>query len=362
MSERIIFRQEDEKSFWSNWNDFTTKAESGPRYLQTMVEDYVIISQSRNLFYSDKSFVYLVNNEPVACVFLLVEKKDGFSAISFNESYLIAPVFSNYSIAKFIYKKIDEIAVKESARKIMVSMDPLANTETHNYLQRFGYLDTTILAYNILLSGYEDSESLFKACREGHRRSIKKILDNPDFSVSFIDSANPDYDTHEQYRELHRKCAGRVTRPKTSFDSQFEKLKAGNAVLFTLKNKNQPVGAVYFEMSGHKAIYRSGADDPDFSKLPLYHPIFLEAMKYFHSKGVNVIDLGEPASPSTQMGYYPDEKQLNIAQFKRGFPGAFRSQFQGVKYFDQKLFQNEMKEFVEYYKLDVEHNGNNKII
>jgi len=131
---------------------------------------------------------------------------------------------------------IDEIAKKLKVVKIKLAIDPLEN-ENYNFLQKYDYLDSSILSYLFDLT----NEDFLRACRRGHRCDIKKLLADKNFKVFYIDAANPLYDIHEECRELHRKCSGRITRAKESFDLQFEKLKQGQAVLFGLKYKEQTV-------------------------------------------------------------------------------------------------------------------------
>jgi hypothetical protein len=164
-----------------------------------------------------------------------------------------------------------------------------------------------------------------------------------------MDRSNADYDLHEEYRMLHHKCAGGETRPKESFDQQFERLKAGQAVLFGLKYKQKNIAFSYFDYNADKAIYFSGADDPDYARFPIYHALIYSAMIYFKRIGVRYLDPEQPACPSVQQDYYPDDKQLNIAFFKRGFGGYFMENFRGIKYFSRELFKKDMKYFEKNY-------------
>ncbi|MDD5294873.1 MAG: GNAT family N-acetyltransferase, partial [Patescibacteria group bacterium] len=210
---------------------------------------------------------------------------------------------------------------------------------------KYNYLDTSILTYVIDLQ-FKD---LFNSCRRNHRRNIKPILEDKNFSVFYIDGNNPSYEIHEEYRKLHHKCAGRVTRPKIAFDMQFEKLKQGNAVLFGLRYKNKNIAYVYFEFNSDKAVSFSAADDPDYDKLPLYHVLYYSAMEYLRKRGARYIDTGQPSCPSSQFDYYIDKKQANISLFKRGFGGDFKQYFRGIKYFSEEAFNNDAKKFIDNY-------------
>jgi len=171
------------------------------------------------------------------------------------------------------------------------------------------------------------------------------MLKNKDFKIFIMDKTNPSYKIHEQYRELHRKCSGRITRPKETFDLQYKMLEEGAMVLIGLKYKNKTIALSYFEAANGRAVYSSSADDPEYSELPLYHVILYAAMEYFKKNGVRYISASQPSSPSRQFDYYPDEKQLNIALFKRGFPGDYKPNFRGIKYFSEELFEKDLMKF-----------------
>jgi len=348
MSTVVIYKEENEKTFWERWRQYRDKFNVGSRYSRQNLEMFIEISKFKSLFSADKSFVYLVNNEPAACVFLPIEKNGEFLSATRSGSYIEAPLFVNQAIAKEIFSEIDRIAAENKLAKIMFAVDVFSNNNcNYNYLQKFDYIDASILSYVIDLSGNE--EDFLRNCRRGHKCDIKKILNDKNFKVFFADQKNPSWELHEEYRALHHKCSGRVARPKESFDLQFEKLKLGEAVLFGVSYKGKNIAFSYFEYQGDYGIYEASADDPDYSEIPLYHILVFSAMKYLKSKGVRYLDTGQPSSPSMQIGYCPDKKQLGIALFKRGFPGDFRQNFRGVKYFSSDLLKKDMDFFVQQF-------------
>lgn len=348
MSVKIIFKEQDQDLYWKYWQDLINKKRASYRYLKTYIEQSVLMSKDKEFWHADKSFIYLVNNQPIACIFLPIENIKGSFAISIGGSYVAAPLFIDSKIEKKVFSIIDQIASDSKAGKIMFLLDPIDNSFNYNYLQKYNYLDSSILEYIIDLN---ISDDLLSACRKGHKCDIKKILNNKDFSVFYINENNPDYLIHEEYVELHHKCSGRITRPKKTFNLQFEELKQGKAVLFGLKYKSKSIAYSYFGFNNKKAMYTSGANDPDYDNSPLYHVLLFSAMQYFKKQGVRYIDTDQPSSPSIQFGYYSDNKQLNIALFKRGFSGDFKSCYRGIKYFFQSAFKNDIKIFVSNYKI-----------
>lgn len=355
MPDKVIFKEENEKEFWEHWEEYVCKNRISPKYLKTFINCLLIISKHNSALHKDKSFVYLHNDKVVACVFLPIEKDASGAKITINGDYVLAPLFdSDKKLERKIFNLIDEIAIENDISKIMFSIDPLEkDMYPYNYLQKYNYLDTSILVYFMNTKAQGD---LLETCRDRFKRTIKSILRDKDFLVFYTDKDNPNYENHKEYEILHHKCSGRMTRPQETFDIQYQDLKKGNAVLFGLKYKGKSVAYLYFQHNGSKALSFSAADDPDYDKFPLYHPLTYSAMEYFRKKGVDCIDTGQPSGPSSQVYYYPDEKQLNIALFKRGFGGDFVDNFRGVKYFSKEVFEKDLNIFLNNYgKIIVEN-------
>ncbi len=339
MSVEIVYKDENEELFWKYWHQ-VVKNESWV-YFPNNIKIYSIIS--RNIFKADKSFIYLVNKVPLAVVYLPIEKTGNNITISLNNSFIPSPIF-NRSVEKKVFGLIDEIAREQNVGKIMFAVDPLSGVD-YNYLQKYKYKDASILSHIINL----EKSDLLSACRKGHRSEIKKILKDGSYFLFFIDEKNPDYEIFKNYVALHHLCSGKKTRPDESFDLQFNTLKGGNSALFGLRLGNKNIAFAYFEFNKKSAVYYSGADDPEFAALPLYHVLILSAMDYLKEHGITRLDVGQPSSPTPQYTYLPDSKQLNIALFKRGFGGDYIAYYRGIKYFSKDLFKHEMDIFTQNY-------------
>jgi len=341
MPDNILFKEENEKLFWEQLNKLIDSKNLSSRYLKLNIEYNLAFLEN---LYGDKSFIYLENNKPLAYAFLPIEKDGKNLSISFKGGYVDAPIFFGKKIREKVFAIIDKIAEENKISKIKFAIDVLSD-ENYNYLIEHGYIGSSILTYIFDLT----KEDPLKSCRRNHQRNIKKIKDNTDFSVFYINKDNPSHEIHEEYRILHHKCSGRITRPKKTFDIQYEKLKQGNAVLFGLRRKDKNIAFLYFEYNADKAISASAADDPDYDKLPLYHILYYSGMEYLKKIGIRYIDTSQPSCPSSQFDYYIDKKQANIALFKRGFGGYFKENFRGIKYFSEEAFKNDAKNFIDNY-------------
>lgn len=345
--EGFIKKKDNETIFWKHWNDFIAEHQAGPRYMQSAIENFLEMSASREYLKSDESVLLFGSGRVIGIAFLPIEEKNGVKSISFCARHTMAPLWTTDRSRKELFSHIDALAQSAGVQKIMFGIDPLLfEAYPYNFLLAHEYFDTSLLTHliDLTLPG-----NLLKHCRRGHSSDIKTVLNDPLFEHFSVDKNNQDYELHEGYRELHRIDAGRVTRSKASFDSQFKKLQEGNAVLFGVRYCGKIIAYAYFEMFGDKSIYASAASSPSMTHLPLYHVLMWNAMEYFQKHAVRFIDVGQPASPSAQFGYYPDQKMKNIARFKRGFGGRFTNEFSGVRYFDEQLFITETNEFRDTY-------------
>ena len=339
MSIDIIYKEQNEDLFWKYWNQITKKASYA--YFQNTIKIYLLTLKNKLMV--DKRFIYLENKIPLAAVFLPIEKQKNNISISLNNNFIPSPIF-DASVSKKVFLLIEKISQEIKVKKIMFAIDPLGPA-LYNYLQKYGFIDSSILSYVIDLNGVD----LLSLCRKGNRNEIKKILTCNDYSLFYIDKKKPNCVIFKDYIKLHHLCSGKKTRPDESFDLQFDNLKKGNGVLFGLSFKKKNLGFVYFEFNQENAIYYSGSDDPKYNFLPLYHVLIYSAMKYLKKHGIKYIDTGQPSSPSAQFGYTPDKKQLNIALFKRGFPGDYKNYYRGIKYFSKDLFKEDMDIFMKNY-------------
>ncbi len=356
MSIQLILERDRPDLFSTYWQEILNQYRPSPRYLLTSLAAYPLTAKEKGVDYVNASFVYLVNNKPLAGVFLPIEKSAEVCAVSCLGDYVDAPLILDKAIEKDVFRLIDELALEHRVDKMLFQVDPLETDRfNYNFLQEYGYLDTSILNYVVDLT----VPDIYKQCRENHRRNIKRILNDAAYSIFTIDSSNPSYESHEEYRELHRRCSGRVTRPKETFDLQFKKLIDGQAALFGLKYKEKDIAYVYFEHNGNVAAYCSAADDPEYDRLPLYHALIYSALEYYKNKGIRLVDMEQPSTPSAQYDSLPDQKQLQIAHFKSGFPGTFVQNFRGVKYFSADQFERDNAAFARDYISLIQANSTN---
>ncbi len=344
----IIYKDENIDFFKSKWKEFLDNNKTSYRYLLLNI-DYALFYTNNLIF--DKSFVVIENNKCVGICFLPIENIDSINQISLAGGFTLSPLAQSERIEKKIYKEIEQICADTNIKKIMFYIDPLIiqDSNSFNRLLRYGFVDasTTDCMVNLKLT----KGKLWSNLNKSYKPLINGIKKNQDFKIKIFNYQNANYDIHELYRQLHHKCAGKITRSKDTFDKQYEMLVEDKALLIGLNYQNEFIGFNYFFHHDKTAIYASGADDPKYenSKIAIYHPILWSAIEYYHEKDYQYLEFSQPCGFNNINGFYDylDKKQQTISSFKRGMGAQMISFYRGIKYFDKNLI---ILDIIEYNK------------
>lgn len=122
----------------------------------------------------------------------------------------------------------------------------------------------------------------------------------------------------EEFRELHKQVAGRVTRHIDTWDEQERAIQEGAALLIFLRSDaGNMVGGGLFHISGHEGMYAVGVYDRNLFDKPLGHLVQMRAIEEMKAMGMRWYKIGERLYPGDLPA--PTEKELGIAHFKEGF-------------------------------------------
>ena len=276
----------------------------------------------------DRSFLLAgKNDQPLAiCPLFIVEDKQGRRICSsdpdrYSAIPLTYPHFSEKQRRAAEDVAFEEAIIRletENVERWPVEADILSvGTELieDQVFARKGALDVSIHQHIVDLTG--DEEALRRQIRRRAHAEINGGLKAYEFLV--FDQDNYTDDVGERHRLLHRKTAGRDTRPIESFHCTYDWIKKGEAFFVEQRFEGQAVNMTLVQMSKGTAIGASTADDPDFNaKVPLMHSmmwtIFMECKK----RGIKYSEIGETNFRDT-LHQILTPKEKNIIYFKRGF-------------------------------------------
>lgn len=332
----ILYKKENKQAFLKHYIDFLEKQNLALVYHPLIIQYFYLISQP----IEDESFVVLENHQCVGICHCPIYLINGKKQISNNGGYTPAPIGENARITKYLFDSLDQIAKKHLCSSIHLYYNVQDSTYFFNgkamcdmqkllNLKQYGYIDTSSI--DTLINLRDSKERLWSNLRKSYKPLINSYMRKSEFSIHKITQENPNKDLHDLYVELHHQCSRRKTRSDESFEIQYQMLLNGFATLFGLCYGEKFIGFCYFFHYLGNVTYHSGSDDPSFegSKIPIYHLILWHALCYFQEKNFKTINFSQPSNFTTLQGFqdYSNEKQLNIAAFKRGMGGGVHATY-----------------------------------
>lgn len=296
-----------------------------------------LASESRAFFVAD-------GDEIVAAVPLMVEQHNRTPRLSFGGGDCWAPALAaglsparQSDAMRAALAHVDRIATVERAVRASFRVSPLAPglEGCLPFLAgttRAGYADLSATATVLDLS--PTSETLLRRMTKGHRSDITRA--GRSMTVDVDDAATVTEERFAEYRMLHEKAAGRVTRPARTFELMREWISRGTGLLVTARQEGRAVSCAYLNLYRGGAYYSSAATDPSVRE-PAGHLVQWSAIRWLQAHGFTRYEVG-----LQHFGPLPYEvplaKELNIARFKRGFGGDLVPVPVREKWFDSAAF------------------------
>ncbi len=343
------------------WNEFCkTSPTSWFRHTTHSIEYYTACLSSDR--FKNCSFAVIENKQILAVVPLLVTpipSAPEYLQLGLGQMAAPYPAFKNFeqngldSLTRKVFQIIDEIAHREKVAQAHfyfenLSNDLLNSTQIINPLQKFGYHDCSVYTNVVQLELPE--EELLKSFSKGHRADVNAAL-KAGYVVELYNQHNYSPEVMETYRNLHRAAAGGDVGNLDRWNIWDKLLKDGFTVVALIKDqgKNEYMAGAIAMVYGDKALYGSGAINPNFGDLRgIGHLIQWELIKFLRLSNVKYYDLGTRFCPVIAKGV-ASKKQLNIGQFKSNFGGTSYPIFHGEKYYSKEYFRHRRAELTELF-------------
>lgn len=251
-------------------------------------------------------------------------------------------------VLDLIVARVDAIAAAEAARRWIVKRTPLSRSAVAigiDPLTHRGFIDVSLSTRVVELRGRGEA-ALWRDVRHGHRYDIRrgeKALD-----VVVVDREHFQPAIFEGYVDLHRRAAGRVTRPRRTFDLMAEWITEDRAALFVASDAGRMVSAAYVIVHSGSAFYASAANDPEWTGIPGGHLLQWRILRWLLQRGTLRYELGLQTD-AVLLHAGTTDKERAIARFKRGFGGLTVPLVLLERYYSEPLFRQEMDRRVERY-------------
>lgn len=311
---------------------------------------------------NDISFAVLKEDELAAVVPLIFQPINGHSELfefAMGDTPIPYPAFrvATFSEAsqvfKVIFQEIDRLAKEFHLASARFFIDPLSDSiltchQRYNPFMKFGCHITDTTTNVIVLK--DNEQNILNKMARGHRTDII-FAAKQEYVVEIFDTLNITREIFSIYQNLHLRAAGRKTRPDESWESMFNWIRGGNALLSLIRKQG---GKVY--LSGilvitykNKSYYGSGATDPEHEKIRgLGHLLQWETIKYMIKHGITHYEIGWNAYPIISEDV-ASPKEINIAHFKSLFGGDVIPLFRAEKYYDREYLKAKREELTEKF-------------
>lgn len=332
------------KAGLGRWDEFCLNSDDAWFWHTTKWLDYCVSYGSDKYDTKNMSFYLADGTGALAICPLFIEKKRNSYGMIYNEfstagsgGYGIAPALRNDlteeradKVLKEIFTMIDQLAIRHQVVRALFRAYPLAKRDRYNKLMRYGYQDCSLSTQVLDLSPPLDE--IWSGVRKGHKYDIHRGEKN--FNIAIYDKNNADKSVFDQYRLLHHKASGRMTRPVETFEMMYNWITSGSGMLCGLSRDGRYAGFSYISLYKDSAYYSSASDDPEFqTDVPISHVIQWSVIKWLKENGFKHYEIGAQQF-GPQIYDIPSAKDISISFFKRGFGGRTLPYFRGEKFYD----------------------------
>ncbi|MCB1450085.1 MAG: GNAT family N-acetyltransferase [Nitratireductor sp.] len=302
-----------------NWRDVAVKAMAGPSVLQAHMWDYywsILATDSDNLPVDETLVVMRPDDQPVAILPL--------ASYNGKLDYLGQPATAMFAseiepeireeAQGVIRQRLAELALETGSQVRWVDTAPVATPQAMP-----GWQEKLLMADAHISMRYHGQVRLVPG-EEEYKKSLRKRYKSyvnwgrREMETAFHCGDDIDADLFDAFRLFHARIAGRVTRPRQSWDEMYKLAVENRGFLCTGFLGGEMVAATYVFHDTSSALYGTGVYERDLFEKPISHwPMYASIVKCMEM-GLEHFDLGEVFLPADA-----SEKEKSIGFFKKGF-------------------------------------------
>ena len=320
--------KEFEKFSRNSWNDLLLNLE-GQSHLCTWNDlcYYSAFPKIKNL-----SFAVFNENKIVALVPMAKRNLNKKITFSFGNNNVFSPLFSSNispSLRKKIYSFIfDFLKKKNKLKKIDLTfqVSPFffnkdnLEISSKNQFEILSFSKDYIVHNTLVLDLLKDESLLINNMSKYHRRNIKKTSKLNNLKVEIIDyqySKKIIGNKFGEFRKFHKISAGRITRPKKTWDLMLKKIYDNEAELFILNFGGKSVSFLFCARYKTLAWGWSQVNIKKYENISPRHFLEWNAIKYYKKNNLKYYEIGERYYK--QKKFSPTDKELTISEFKEKY-------------------------------------------
>lgn len=285
----------------------------------------------------DLSVIICSGGKPLALWLLSGEVSGSNVKVTSSGQPILAPVFLASTSVKLEARVVSaalnfltSLSSTEAISPIVIQQGGAGASKTLSVSQWHRHAITQLDSLKVKYEMYVDLTLPEGEFRSHIRKSYKPLISKglTEFDHCILESSNFADHTWDNFRNLHRKVAGRVTRSPATWCEQAGAIKVGRAFLvavYTKKGRGM-IGGAFFHITRDEGVYAVGAYDKEYAKKPLGHIAQMIAIKYMKDRGLLWYKIGDRAFQSDIPS--PSDKEINISHFKEGFATTLLPRFE----------------------------------
>lgn len=271
----------------------------------------------------DISIVIYWDNKPTALWPLSISIRDGQPMLTSHGAPVLPPVF--IETCPLVSRKRITRSCLDLANSISIKYKIVKWSSSESFCHSIGMSEWHVQSMargaicELQHELYLDLQSNITDIKKHFRKRYKSLINSGAllWNVGVLDSHGNE-SVWEEFRNLHVKVAGRVTRTDQTWHLQLQDVERQRAFLVWLRNDvGDMVGGGLFSFTSDEGSYSVGAYDRTLFEKPLGHVVQCRAIEELKRRGVIWYKLG--LRPYTSDTPQPKEKVISIGEFKQGF-------------------------------------------
>lgn len=312
----------------SSWNNLLAELE-GPlqNCLWNNLDYYSSYNKIENI-----SFVVFHENKLIALFPIAKNLNSKKISFSFGNNLIFSPVFSpkvKQGLRKKIYIFFFEFlkkkyGLKKLNIKILASPVYFKNKKvkicSKNQFEILSYSKKFEVHNTLILDLYKEESQLLSDMSKYHLRNIRRTSKIKGLKFNILNSTKKREvinDKFDEFRKYHMIAAGKVTRPKKTWEVMLKKIYDNESDLFYLSLDNKIISYLYCAKLYDFAWGWSQVNLKKYENISPRHFLEWSVMKYYKDNKFHFYEIGEIFYP--QGKFKPTPKDISISEFKEKY-------------------------------------------
>lgn len=324
-----VLQRSDRKDLWEE--TFSRLSYKSEAYSNASLDYQFAYQCGHGGDWQDMSLIICWDNKPAALWPLSFSFKDGQPMLTSQGRAVFPPIFV-VDCPVISRKRIIKTCL-DLANSISIASKINAWESSESFANSVGMSDWHIesmardtvcnLRHELFLDLRPDIAEIKKTFRKSYKSLI--VSGTKLWTVGVLDSHGNE-SVWQEFRDLHLKVSGRVTRSDETWALQHQDIERQCAFLVWLRNSaGMMVGGGLFNFTSDEGLYAVGAYDRTLFDKPLGHVVQYRAIEELKSRGVKWYKIG--ARPYSSNFPMPTDKEISIGEFKQGFASHFFPQY-----------------------------------